>query len=414
MSRHSEKSGDDSLFVFPRGWLARFRPALMAWYDQQARPLPWRESRDPYAIWVSEVMLQQTTVAAVVPYFERFLQRFPTVADLAEAQEEDVLRLWEGLGYYSRARNLQKAARQIVAAEADGGFAGEFPATPEEWQKLPGIGRYTAGAIVGFAFDTPAPIVEANTQRLYARLMGYEGELTTTAGRRLLWNFAEQLVPDHQPGRFNQALMDLGSLVCRPVAPACGKCPVAICCRAAAEGRQADIPKLTKRPEPTDLTEFAIVIVRDGCCLLMRWNHGERWAGLWDFVRFGTDHLTTGTAEVPTSLELAEAVRKIVGETVTVGDCFHELTHAVTRYRIRLRAHRAVPPERPARRRKSDRQQTTPAGSDTGTVPVRETAWVPFDQLADYPLSVSARKIARIVTERTSGLFRDDWLSDSP
>ncbi len=406
MPRRSPPLDDDLSFDLPRGWLARFRPALTAWYDQQARPLPWRESRDPYAIWVSEVMLQQTTVAAVVPYFERFLQRFPTVAALAEADEDDVLRLWEGLGYYSRARNLQKAAQRVVAPEADGGFAGRFPATADEWQKLPGIGRYTAGAIVGFAFDTPAPIVEANTQRLYARLMGYEGGLTTAEGRRLLWSFAEQIVPDRQPGRFNQALMDLGSLVCRPVAPACDKGPVAACCRAAAEGKQAEIPRLAKRPEPTDVTEFAVVIVRDGRCLLMRWNHGERWAGLWDFVRFGADQLSGGTKDEPTSGDLADAVRKVVGEIVTVGDCFHELTHAVTRYRIQLRAHRAVPVERGTSRRKTSRQ---PTGSGVGDTGPRETAWVSFDQLAAYPLSVSARKIAKIVTERSSGLFGDDW-----
>src|SRR5437016_2075319 len=170
--------------------LSPFRRALGAWYRRHARPLPWRATRDPYRIWISEIMLQQTTVAAVVPYFERFLKRFPTLGSLAAAREQAVLRLWEGLGYYSRARNIHKAAR-VVANELDG----VFPDDVEALQKLPGIGRYTAGAIASFAFDRPAPIVEANTLRLYSRLIGLRDDPRSAAGQKQLWDFAGRIVP---------------------------------------------------------------------------------------------------------------------------------------------------------------------------------------------------------------------------
>src|SRR5580704_2948280 len=172
----------------------RFRRALAAWYGRHARPLPWRNTNDPYRIWISEIMLQQTTVVAVVPYFERFLKRFPTLALLAAAKEEEVLRLWEGLGYYSRARNIHKTARRIVS-EHDGGF----PDSVEALRELPGIGRYTAGAIASFAFQRPAPILEANTLRLYSRLLGFRGDPRSAAGQKLLWDFATQIVPRTRP-----------------------------------------------------------------------------------------------------------------------------------------------------------------------------------------------------------------------
>src|SRR5690606_10067608 len=185
------------------------------------RELPWNDQRDAYRVWVSEIMLQQTTVTAVKPYYERFLARFPDVQALAAASEDEVLRLWEGLGYYSRGRNLRKAAQAIVADHA-----GRLPADAVELARLPGIGRYTAGAIASFAYGLPEPIVEANTLRLYCRLMGYEGDPRSTAGQRQLWSFAEKILPRKSPGEFNQALMDLGATLCMPVNPNCEACPV--------------------------------------------------------------------------------------------------------------------------------------------------------------------------------------------
>ena len=168
-------------------------------------------------------MLQQTTVAAVVPYYERFLARFPTVQALARAREHDVLRLWEGLGYYSRARNLRRAAQQIVSE-----WEGAIPQELEDLVGLPGIGRYTAGAIASLAYDRPAPIVEANTLRVYARLLAFRGDVHSTSGRNVIWSFAERAVPRRSAGAFNQALMDLGAMICTPVTPACDLCPVRV------------------------------------------------------------------------------------------------------------------------------------------------------------------------------------------
>ncbi len=170
--------------------IRKFQSAALKWYDRNGRKLPWRSTADPYRIWLSEIMLQQTTVAAVVPYFERFLAAFPSVNDLAAADVDRVLRLWEGLGYYSRARNLHKAAQQICERHA-----GSFPADVESLNALPGVGRYTAGAIASFAFNLPAPIVEANTERLYARILGLPVDVKSSAGQKSLWSFASRIVP---------------------------------------------------------------------------------------------------------------------------------------------------------------------------------------------------------------------------
>ncbi|HMO86197.1 MAG TPA: A/G-specific adenine glycosylase, partial [Lacipirellulaceae bacterium] len=216
----------------------RFRSRLLAWYGQHARNLPWRRSRDPYRVWVSEIMLQQTTVAAVKPYFERFVAALPNVAALAAADEQQVLRLWEGLGYYRRARGLHAAARHIVQQ-----WGGQFPRDVAALMTLPGVGRYTAGAVASIAFDVRAPILEANTIRLLARILGYDGDPAKAAGQRLLWHAAEQLLPQRDVAQFNQALMELGSLICTPTQPRCDECPAASWCAARAAGRQDQIPR---------------------------------------------------------------------------------------------------------------------------------------------------------------------------
>src|SRR5579872_810155 len=217
--------------------LTRLRRALRAWYSRHARPLPWRKTADPYVIWISEIMLQQTTVAAVVPYFDRFVKRFPTLESLASAAEKEVLRRWEGLGYYSRARNLHRAARILVRERG-----GRFPNDVAELLTLPGIGRYTAGAIASFAFDKQAPILEANTLRLYCRLLDFGGDPRSAAGQKLLWGFAGQIVPRRHPGTFNQSLMELGATVCTVDEPRCSVCPVRGYCAAFSRGRQTQIP----------------------------------------------------------------------------------------------------------------------------------------------------------------------------
>ncbi|MGC1272384.1 MAG: A/G-specific adenine glycosylase [Planctomycetaceae bacterium] len=331
---------------FDPAWVRSFRRRLVAWYGKHGRSLPWRESRDPYRVWVSEVMLQQTTVAAVVPYYERFLARFPTVQSLAAASEHDVLRQWEGLGYYSRARNMHAAAKRIVAEHG-----GAFPRTLHELTSLHGIGRYTAGAIASFAFDEPAPIVEANTLRLYSRLLAYSGDPRSTAGQKRLWALAGQIVPDNHAGRFNHALMDLGATVCTVKQPKCETCPVRRNCRAFEAGSQHSIPALASRPAVTDVTEAYIVVRKGDEVLLRRRSERERWAGLWDFPRCelpGDAVFTTPARNGQQTLPLGEGltsqqrdvledqVASQTGIRTTLGEPFAELRHGVTRFRIRV------------------------------------------------------------------------------
>ncbi|HOM18841.1 MAG TPA: A/G-specific adenine glycosylase, partial [Thermoguttaceae bacterium] len=208
-------------------WQKGFRRRLLGWFDRNKRDLPWRRTKDPYAVWLSEIMLQQTQAPTVVRYFERFLAAFPTVHALAQADQAAVLRLWEGLGYYRRAVQLHEAARKIVSE-----FGGQFPQTLDELLQLPGIGRYTAGAILSIAFDQRQPILEANTLRLWARLLAYPEPTGSASAQRLFWQMAEWVLPHRQVGRFNQALMELGSTVCLPRQPRCPECPVSRFCLA--------------------------------------------------------------------------------------------------------------------------------------------------------------------------------------
>jgi A/G-specific adenine glycosylase len=199
----------------------QIRAALLHWFAASARDLPWRRTKDPYAIWISEIMLQQTRVPTAVPYYERFLHRFPTVEQLARARLDTVIKLWEGLGYYSRARNLHQAAQEIVAR-----FGGHLPASREELLTLPGIGRYTAGAIASIAFGRREPLVDGNVTRVLCRIFRLKGSPKEVTLQKRIWAIAEKLVPEGHAGQFNQALMELGSEVCLPRRPRCDDCPV--------------------------------------------------------------------------------------------------------------------------------------------------------------------------------------------
>jgi len=312
------------------------RSALERWYARNARELPWRKTADPYAIWISEIMLQQTTVKAVIPYYERFLNRFPTVQDLAAAAEEEVLQCWEGLGYYSRGRNLRRAAQKICEIHG-----GEFPSGLAELRALPGIGRYTAGAIRSFGFDLPAPIVEANTLRLYCRLLGYAADPRSRAGENLLWDFAERLQPRQRAGHLNQALMELGAIICTPAGPKCDACPVVRFCQAFRSGQQAFIPAPKVRPQITQLVEGTIAVQQGTKWLVRQRTSNERWAGMWDFLRFplttitATEHLTKN-ARKAIQHEAAVQLREQCGLAVMELQEVMQIRHSVTRYRIRL------------------------------------------------------------------------------
>ena len=234
--------------------LTRFRKQLLDWFRQFQRDLPWRKTRDPYRIWISEIMLQQTRVAAVIPYYERFLERFPDVGTLAEAPEEEVLRLWSGLGYYSRARNLQKAAQQIVNKHG-----GRFPASLKDVMALPGIGQYTAAAILSIAFDAQLAVLDGNVARVLARLGAVRGDLRQSKKWQTLQTTAEKYLERGSPGEWNQAMMELGAMVCTPRSPQCLLCPVAGFCRARKLGDPESYPEKRSKRSTVEITLAAAV-----------------------------------------------------------------------------------------------------------------------------------------------------------
>ena len=234
--------------------LASFRKQLLDWFQQFQRDLPWRQTKDPYRIWISEIMLQQTRVAAVIPYYERFLARFPDVHALAKAPQEEVLRLWSGLGYYSRARNLQKAAQQIVTKHE-----GEFPREEAEVLALPGIGSYTGAAILSIAFGAKHAVLDGNVERVLARLGAIRGDLRESRRWQSLQNTAEEFVDPKSAGDWNQAMMELGAMVCTPRSPQCLLCPVARFCRARQLGNPESFPEKRKKREAVQIVLAAAV-----------------------------------------------------------------------------------------------------------------------------------------------------------
>jgi len=344
-----------------RPWIA---PRLLAWFALHARALPWRASRDPYRIWVSEVMLQQTTVAAVVPYFERFLARFPSLAALAAAEEQDVFRLWEGLGYYRRARDLLRAARLLHERHP-----GTFPSSAAELTGVPGMGEYTRNAVLSQAFDLRLPILEANSQRVLSRLFGREADPRGGAARRWLWAAAAAILPTRRAGDFNQALMELGAVVCTPTAPRCGDCPLAPRCEARRRGRQEEIPAKPARRPPTPVSEVAVVVWRDGKILLARRPEAGRWAGLWE-----VPHGERAEGEA-----VDAAARRLAGVAGEVGAELAAIRHAVTRFAITLTCVEA---------------QWRSGEFRPGTHV--EGRWVSPGDLAGYPASSPQRRLLRL------------------
>ena len=252
-----------------------FRRALLRWFTQHGANYPWRCTTDPYAILVSEIMLQQTTIGSVIQNrrFERFLDTFPDLYSLAEAPERDLLRAWEGLGYYNRVRNLQKTA-QVILAE----HAGTFPATPEGLESLPGVGRYTAGAVASFAFDYPAPIVDANVSRVLSRLFDWREQIQTSRSQTKLWSWASQLLDFNEPRSFNSALMELGQTHCSPRSPACPRCPVRDFC---VTREPEKLPLKKPRRTPVEVDEHVLFVRKRSGPVLLAQEDGTRRKGLW-------------------------------------------------------------------------------------------------------------------------------------
>jgi A/G-specific adenine glycosylase len=328
---------------------------LVAWYSDHARDLPWRRTSDPYAIWISESMLQQTRVEAVIDYWTRFLERFPTIEGLANAQEDDVLTQWSGLGYYRRARSLHAAAKAVVADHG-----GRMPSDGASLRALPGIGPYTVGAIRSIAFDQPAALVDGNVERVFARL--FDLDLDAAALKRQSWELAESLVPEQSPGAWNQALMELGATVCTPRSPRCEDCPVARSCAARSAGTIADRPRPKVKLPPLEVAlELAWASDGDRILLVQR-PTGGRMAEMWELPTREIENaagVLSGLfpAEFAGPLELDEALTNV--------------RHSITKHRIRAVLRRAT---------------GVPKRLDFGRL-------VAPDELAEMPLTGMTRKV---------------------
>jgi A/G-specific adenine glycosylase len=305
----------------------RIQRALLAWYAANARDLPWRRTRDPYAIWISEIMLQQTRIPTAIPYYERFLKRFPTVRRLAGARLDTVLKLWEGLGYYTRARNLHRAAREIVSR-----FGGQMPESQDDLLALPGVGRYTAGAIASIAFDQREPLVDGNVERVLCRLFRIRGNPKAAGIRKRIWSLAGELLPAEQVGHFNQALMELGSEVCTPRGPRCDDCPLRRLCEAKQHNEQDRLPaRPAGRPVPSH-TVVVAVIWRNGRILIDKRKPEGLLGGLWEFPG----------GKVRSSESLEAALRREIREELDIeiepGRRIATVNHAYTHFRVRIHA----------------------------------------------------------------------------
>lgn len=252
---------------------------LLDWYVENQRDLPWRHTRDPYKIWISEIMLQQTRVDTVIEYYNRFTQRFPDIGTLAEAEEGEVLNYWKGLGYYTRARNLHKAAQQM--AKEHGGV---FPRDIEEVRKLPGVGAYTAGAVLSIAFNEPYPAVDGNVLRVISRLEGLEEDIARETTKKTVAGVVSQMIPEGEARDFNQALMELGALICIPGIPKCGQCPVQSMCTAFLTGRQEELPVRRKKENLLPEIPYWVALVEDEDRILLEYREKETLLGrLWGF-----------------------------------------------------------------------------------------------------------------------------------
>jgi len=341
------------------------RAELLAWYGAHRRDLPWRRTGDPYAIWVSEVMLQQTQVAAVLPYFERFLARFPTPAALAEADEDAVLAAWSGLGYYRRVRHLREGARQVVARHR-----GAVPEDLASLRALPGIGAYTAGAIASIAFGREEPVLDGNVRRVLARWTADPGE----GGDARFWALARTLVPGPRPGDWNQALMELGATVCTPKDPDCARCPVRARCRAHATGTPERFPRARPRkPSRTVRVEVAL-IEHDGAVLLERGGTGGPLRGKWDLPA------AEAGGEALAGEALRAALRERHGIDVVPGPLGRPALHTILDRRLRLCVIRCAWPQR---------------GRQRGMEPGAGLRWMVAEALDATPVSGATRKVLR-------------------
>lgn len=343
---------------------------ILSWYALNQRDLPWRKTRDPYPIWISEIMLQQTRVDTVIPYFQRFLKRFPTVKDLAGASLQEVLKVWENLGYYGRARHLHAAAREIVR-----NVGNSFPHDMKALQALPGIGPYTAGAILCFAFGERVPTIDANVQRVLARIYGVEEPAGHGPYLQRIRSLAEDLIPEKDPAGFNQAMMDLGAMVCMPRNPSCGSCPIPDRCEAFQQGRQDTLPAIQpKSPLPHRVMVTALIRDRRGRHLVVQRRPRGLLGGLWKFP--GGEMSSKETLEEA----LKRTVRAELGIRIRPWREVFSVNHAYTHFRMTLHAFFC------------SRTSGTPRA-----LSCEDFAWVEEKELSALPFSRVERKVIHAI-----------------
>lgn len=360
-----------------------FIPPLLAWFARCRADLPWRRRPDAYRVWLAEIMLQQTQIETVIPYYQRFIQRYPSIHALAAAPIDDVLKLWEGLGYYRRAHNLHQAANIILNE-----YGGAFPSAVETLLKLPGIGPYTAGAIASIAFDLPAAALDGNIIRIFTRLLDLDIDISQRASRKQLWQIAADRVPAQRAGDYNQALMELGQRICRPKNPNCAQCPIQAHCQAFANGSQAQRPVRKKRP-PIPHYDVAAGLIRDraGRLLIAQRPLDGLLGGLWEFPG--------GKREADESLTecLARELREELAIQVEVGELFHTAPHAFTHFKITLHAFdcRYLGP--------------IPPYAEPQALQARRWAWARQAELKNYSFGRADRKVIEALAARQAQLL---------
>ena len=373
----------DSVPDLPPDQTAALQKALLNWYQIHHRKLPWRQSRDPYRIWVSEIMLQQTQVNTVIAYFKRFVATFPDIFQLAAADLQTVLKCWEGMGYYARARNLHKAARQLVEA-ADG----RIPDDWEAFRKLPGVGDYIAAAVLSIAFDKPYPAVDGNVKRVLARLFEIDAPVNRSASHKVFRQLAAGLLEQTDPGTFNQAVIEVGALICKPGHPDCGACPLAEWCRARRDHRVSEYPVRIKRTPVPEYHMAIGVIVKGQTVLIVRRPADAMLGGLWEFP---------GGVRLPDESAASACLRQIretVGLDVSIDSRLTTIRHAYTHFKIT-----------------ADVYVCCYAGGRVRRNGPAAHRWVPVTVLSRYPFPGSHHKFIHLLNDLDGRLSEDSALS---
>ncbi len=366
----------EDIFTNPSDELGKLREGLLGWFGANGRKLPWRVNHFPYQVWISEIMLQQTQVKTMLPYYHRWLARLPDTASIARAPEDDVLRLWEGLGYYARARNIRKAARIMVSE-----YGGDVPCDFDLLQRLPGIGRYTAGAIMSIAYNADYPAVDANAGRIFARLFDIANPSGSKEFAETVWRAASEVLPHGRSRDFNQALMDLGSMVCFAKEPSCVQCPLSCCCAALRKGLTSVLPVKARKAKPTQIVRAAAVMVLEGRVLIRKRPESGLMPHLWELPG----------GEVPEGDSPEQTIRRIWLEELCIRlgplESLGVIKHSHTSFRVMLHAFL--------------HNGSSPAAGPVETGP--QLRWVSINELERLAFPSAHRRIIRAFPARLEG-----------